>query len=203
MQISKSLLKRDVEKIEIKEIIEKRKFDNINGDWIRLTDYFSYDNTIVSELALRYKKMFGSLAPSISLGFLMYGLGLERREQYMNQEKNWDLVKKVIGKFPFDEYYDYENRTYDIHIKTLKTLHKTEYLNLSRNDFVHLETWIIAVYLAKIEELKYSYSPIRENRVLVSLSIRGNKRDVENVEEELRKDYGILFDLNAGWFIYS
>ncbi|BFH73062.1 hypothetical protein SJAV_10060 [Sulfurisphaera javensis] len=203
MQINKSLLKRDVERIEIRDLIKDKKINDIDGDWIRITDYFSFNKDTILLLASEYKKKYGSLAPTISLALLIYGLGLDKREEYMNDESDWEYVKNAIGKFPFEEYYDYENRMYDIHIKTLKTLHKYEFLKYSRNDFVHLQTWILATYLAMLEENHCTITPVRENRVLVSLSIKGNKKDIENVEEQIRKRYGVLFDLNVGWFTYS
>ncbi|MBB5254148.1 hypothetical protein [Sulfurisphaera ohwakuensis] len=202
MQINKSLLKRDVENLEIRKLIEERKIDNIDGDWIRITDYFSFDKEVIYMLVNKYKRNYGSLAPTISLALLLYGIGLEKRETYMKEEKDWEYVKKMISRFPFDEYYDYENRIYDINVKTLKLLNQTHYLRLKRNDFIHLQTWVLAVYLAKLEENGCTFHPVRENGILVGLSIDGNKENIKRVEEEIKKDYGVLFDLNAGWFLY-
>ncbi|HII73416.1 hypothetical protein [Sulfurisphaera tokodaii] len=202
MQINKSLLKRDVENLEIRKLIEERKIDNIDGDWIRITDYFSFDKEIIYTLVNKYKRNYGSLAPTISLALLLYGVGLEKRETYMKEEKDWEYVKRMIGRFPFDEYYDYENRVYEINVKTLKLLNQTHYLRLRRNDFTHLQAWVLAVYLAKLEENGCSFHPVRENGILVGLSVSGNKENIRKVEEEIKKDYGVLFDLNAGWFLY-
>ncbi|WP_390531802.1 hypothetical protein [Sulfurisphaera ohwakuensis] len=202
MQINKSLLKRDVENLEIRKLIEERKIDNIDGDWIRITDYFSFDKEVIYMLVNKYKRNYGSLASTISLALLLYGVGLEKRETYMKEEKDWEYVKKMISRFPFDEYYDYENRIYDINVKTLKLLNQTHYLRLRRNDFIHLQTWVLAVYLAKLEENGCNFHPVRENGILVGLSVSGNKENIRKVEEEIKKDYGVLFDLNAGWFLY-
>ncbi|QIW23746.1 hypothetical protein EWF20_05960 [Sulfolobus sp. S-194] len=202
MQINKSLLKRDVENIEIRKLIEERKIDDIDGDWIRITDYFSFDKEVIYMLVNKYKRNYGSLAPTISLALLLYGVGLEKRETYMKEEKDWEYVKKMISRFPFEEYYDYENRMYEINVKTLKLLNQSHYLRLKRNDFTHLQVWVLAVYLAKLEESGCTFHPVRENGVLVGLSINGNKENIQRVEEEIRKDYGVLFDLNAGWFLY-
>jgi len=77
------------------------------------------------------------------------------------------------------------------------------YTKLTENDFLDLQTWILAVYLGKLEERKIYFTPLRDNGVLVSLSIKGNKKDIKEIEEEIRKTYGVIFDLNVGWFIYS
>ena len=203
MQIRKNLLKKDVEDLKIKELIEENKIENINGDWIRITDYFSFNESTISLLASKYKENYGTLAPTISLAFLIYGLGLEKREKYMKEEKDWEYVKKVIGKFPFEEYYDYEKRIYPLNIKTLKIMGKDKYIKLTENDFIHLQTWVLAVYLGRLEERNIRFTPLRDNGILVSLSIKGNKKDIEQVNEEMRKTYEIIFDLNVGWFMYS
>lgn len=203
MLINGNLLKKDVEDLSIRSLIEEGKIENINGDWVRITDYFSFPESTVLRIVNKYKEKFGSLAPTISLVFLIYGISLEKREKYMNSEKDWKYVKQVVGKFPFDEYYDYERRLYPVNLKTLKVMREEEkYRGLDVNSFVHLQTWVLAVYLARLEELKIQYSPYRESGLLVSLNIKGNRKDIETVEEIMRKDYGLIFDLNAGWFNY-
>ena len=203
MQINQNLLKKDVEDLKIRDLITENRIENINGDWIRITDYFSFDERIITKIVSKYKEIYGSLAPTISLVLLIYGLGLDKREKYMKDEKDWEFVKRSIGKFPFEEYYDYEKKIYSINIKTLNAIRNNEYTELTENDFLHLQTWILAVYLGKLEEKKIRFTPLRDNGILVSLSIRGNRKDIEQIEEEIRKTYGIMFDLNVGWFIYS
>jgi len=203
VQINKNLLKKDVEDLKIRDLITENKIENINGDWIRITDYFSFDETLITKIISKYKGTYGSLAPSISLVLLIYGLGLDKREKYMKEEKDWEFVKRSLSKFPFEEYYDYEKKIYSINIKTLNMMRNEKYKRLTENDFLHLQTWILAVYLGKLEEKKVHFTPLRDNGVLVSLSIKGNKKDIEEIEEEIRKTYGVIFDLNVGWFIYS
>jgi len=203
VQINKNLLKKDVEDLKIRDLITENKIESINGDWIRITDYFSFDETIITKIISKYKETYDSLAPSISLVLLIYGLGLDKREKYMKEEKDWEFVKRSLSKFPFEEYYDYERKIYSINIKTLNMMRNEKYTKLTENDFLHLQAWILAVYLGKLEEKKIHFTPLRDNGVLVSLSIKGNKKDIEEIEEETRKTYGVIFDLNVGWFIYS
>jgi len=110
MQINKNLLKKDVEDLKIRGLIAENKIESINGDWIRITDYFSFDETLITKIISKYKETYKSLVPSISLVLLIYGLGLDKREKYMKEEKDWEFVKRSLGKFPFEEYYDYEKK---------------------------------------------------------------------------------------------
>jgi len=156
MQINKNLLKKDVEDLKIRGLIAENKIENINGDWIRITDYFSFDETIITTIVSKYKETYCSLAPSISLVLLIYGLNLDKREKYMKEEKDWEFVKRSLGKFPFEEYYDYEKKIYSINIKTLNMMRNEKYTKLTENDFLHLQTWVLAIYLGKLEEKRFA-----------------------------------------------
>jgi len=92
-----------------------------------------------------------------------------------------------------------KKKIYSINIRTLNATRNNEYIKLTENDFLHLQTWILAVYLGKLEEKKIRFTPLRDNGILVSLSIKGNRKDIEQIEEEIRKTYGIMIDLNVGF----
>ena len=122
----------------------------------------------------------------------------------MRTNKDWELVKKGIGAISYDKYYDYENRTYEINIKTLKRINDdNNYMRLCKNDFIHLQIWVLAYIIGNLKDRKIEIREIKEGSNLVDIRIKAKLKDVEDILIESEKKYRNIVKLLAGWFIYD
>ncbi|BCU71069.1 hypothetical protein [Stygiolobus caldivivus] len=220
MQINKCIIKRDIQDQEIFSIInieDGRRIEKINeiiknkekisGDLLRITDYISVDKETLEKIVSAIKDKYGiiGLKLSISIAFLTLGLGLEKREKYMKEVgEEWEKIKESIGLIPFEKYYDYEYRSYDINISTLKKLgEKSSIINLNKNDFIHLQVWIISVLLSGLKERGIKFRLIKEGTELTGIRIESRKKDIQDIFRTLESEYGKIVKLYSGWFIFN
>jgi len=220
MQISKCLIKRDIQDQEIfavlnlddkgrnnklKSLIENAR--TINGDLLRLSDYIRIEEELLSEVVNLIKKKYNiiGLKSSISLVFLLFGTGLEKRDKYMKEVgEEWEKVKNTIGLFPYEKYFDYEYNAYEYNINTLKKLEgNSEILELPKNDFVHLQTWITAILLSEFKERGIKFKAVKEGTELTGIKVESRYKDVEDILERLENTYGKIIKLYTGWFIFN
>ena len=218
MQINKCLIKRDIQDQEVLSLISLRdeeRVEKINkimkkrvdGDLIRITDYISIDDDVLKKIVNAVKEKYGiiGLKASISLLFLIFGSSLEKREKYMKEVGDeWEKIKKVINAIPFDKYYDYEHRVYDVNISTLKKIDENnKILNLSKNDFIHLQVWILSVFLSELKERGIKFRAVKEGTELTGIRIESMYKDVEDILKSLEKEYGKIIKIYSGWFIFN
>jgi len=217
MQVSKALIKKDVVIDDVFKILNLKDCERElkllelsksikSGDLIRISDYINVSTEtiikIIKDLTITYGEIM--VPASISLALLIYGLNFNKRDEYMRTNKDWELVKKGIGAISYDKYYDYENRTYEINIKTLKRINDdNNYMRLCKNDFIHLQIWVLAYIIGYLKDRKIEIREIREGSNLVGIRIKAKLKDVEDILIESEKKYRNIVKLLAGWFIYD
>jgi hypothetical protein len=217
MQVSKALIKKDViiddvfKILNLKDCERELKLLELSksiksGDLIRISDYINVSTEtiikIIKDLTITYGEIM--VPASMSLALLIYGLNFNKRDEYMRTNKDWELVKKGISAISYDKYYDYENRTYEINIKTLKRINDdNNYMRLCKNDFIHLQIWVLAYIIGNLKDRKIEIREIREGSNLVGIRIKAKLKDVEDILIESEKKYRNIVKLLAGWFIYD